>query len=57
MERYIQISLADVFQMIMNEDFKDVYVKHNGEIKKATDFNYKFQDFKRQTWFKREVIE
>jgi len=43
--------------MIMNEDFKDVYVKHNGEIKKATDFNYKFQDFKRQTWFKREVIE
>ncbi|WP_193063414.1 hypothetical protein [Oceanobacillus oncorhynchi] len=57
MERYIEISTADLFQMILSGEDSDVYVKWNGKIFKANSEEWKFSELIRNQWFKREVIE
>jgi len=57
MERYIEISTADLFQMILSGEDSDVFVKWNGKIFKANSEEWKFSELIRNQWFKREVIE
>ncbi len=59
MERYKEISLADVFEMITKNELDDIYFKSNdtGSLLKARRDKWYFSELAKTKWFKREVIE
>ncbi|MBO1583030.1 hypothetical protein [Bacillus sp. XF8] len=58
MERYKEISTADLFEMIAKGNFKNIYWKNNNdEIVPAGNYNFRLDRLAKVKWFKREVIE
>ena len=58
MERYIEISVMELFQMIEADNTENVYFKDDGGyIKSADDYTHLLRNFKTRKWFKREVIK
>lgn len=58
MTRYREISLADLFDLISKGETSDIFfAERNGELGKADKESWTFSEFKKYTWFKREVIE
>ncbi|MEB9100875.1 hypothetical protein P4V72_29655 [Bacillus thuringiensis] len=58
MERYKEISLADLLGLIANNKINDVYLQQkNGGLVKAMDYNWKLDELGKYKFFKREVVE
>lgn len=58
MERYKQISLAELFELILKEDFNNIYFQNkNTALIKATNEYWGIKEFKNHKWFLREVID
>lgn len=57
MERYVEISAADLFEAITKDNVKDIYFQENSQLYKATNYQWSLNEFKKKKWFKREVIE
>lgn len=59
MERYKEISLAELFELILKDDYNEIYFqeRNNRDLKNAAGFDWKFKEFKAFKWFKREVID
>ncbi|MDF9513447.1 MULTISPECIES: hypothetical protein [Bacillus] len=58
MERYKEISLADVFELILKGEISDIYYQNgNKELSKATDTHWYLKTIAKYKFFKREVIE
>ncbi|HHY72677.1 MAG TPA: hypothetical protein GX497_05545 [Bacillus bacterium] len=57
MKRYKEISLAELFELIMKDEIKEIYVKNNGNLEPASKYNWSLTEFKKYKWFKREVME
>ncbi|WP_176520711.1 hypothetical protein [Bacillus cereus] len=58
MERYKEISLADMLAQIANGEFNEIYLQQkSGGLVKAIDCNWKLNEFAKYKFFKREVIE
>ncbi|MED2035562.1 hypothetical protein P4V74_30850 [Bacillus thuringiensis] len=58
MERYREILLADVFELISRNKVEGIYFKNkNGTLLRATDYNWGLNEFTKIKFFKHEVIE
>lgn len=57
MERYIEISLADLVEVILKDETSNIYFQENGQLYKANNYKWAINEFKRKKWFRREVIE
>ncbi|MGR6008136.1 hypothetical protein ACT7CZ_03240 [Bacillus cereus] len=58
MERYKEISLADVFELILKGDISNIYYQNgNKELSKAEESSWFFGSIAKYKFFKREVIE
>lgn len=58
MERYKEISLADLLGLIAKNKINDVYLQQkNGGLVKAMDYNWKLDELGKYKFFKREVVE
>lgn len=58
MERYKEISMADVFELITKKEIQNIYYQgKNGQLFKADDTHWYLKMFANTKWFKREVIE
>ncbi|MEB9506884.1 hypothetical protein P4J13_23405 [Bacillus anthracis] len=58
MERYKEISLADVFELILKGEISNIYYQNgNKELSKADGSSWFFKTIAEYKFFKREVIE
>ncbi|HFU7087194.1 TPA: hypothetical protein ACGN8S_002229 [Bacillus cereus] len=58
MERYKEISLADLVALIEQNKIENVYFQgRNDELYKADDRQWNLDSLSKRKWFKREVIE
>lgn len=58
MERYKEISMADVFELITKKEIQNIYYQDkNGNLHRADETHWYLKMFANTKWFKREVIE
>lgn len=59
MERYKELSVAELFEHILKDNINSVYYQENstGNLKKAATVDWRLNEFTKYKWFKREVID
>lgn len=57
MERFTEISLAEMLDLINKKEDASIYFKNGDEVKSIRKYNFLLGDLHQEKWFRREVIK